>query len=338
MTTSMPILCNVPWYSMLVMPGGEVKPSCRCGMLAGNLNTASLMEIWNGPVYTELRDRLLHNDFSLCGDCYSHRQRHKIFDFPEGTSTAFRLNMAKKKRELATGATLLESGPVDIEMTPYYDCNLKCRMCEWHERKGAWTPKVSAEIQQTLQYAAHIYLTGGEPLLHFESVFWKILNTEGAKDNQDLRITIVTNGNLLTESFMAKYLRHLPLKRVNVSTHATTEKTYRKIIPNGNWRKTQNALHILLELQKTKDFEVMANFVIQKENYHELSGFVTHCEEKGILTRLIRGNGKGKIDLLPSTSAELAAEIDRALEVARDPFNIDELRKIKNFYAASGQE
>lgn len=327
------LTCNVPWFSMLVLPGGEVKPSCACGILAGNLNDQSLMEIWNGQVYIDFRKRLLDGDLSLCGDCYTHRKRHKIFPIQEGDSKDFNENMNIKASELLHGKTVLESGPVDIEMTPYYDCNVKCKMCDWHSRKGCWSPKVYSEVNKTLGYAGHLYFTGGEPLLHFEDVFEdRIVQHPSFVKNHDVSITLVTNGTLMTERFINRRLSNLPLKRVNVSVHAVTAKTYYKIIPRGKWSTVQTALNLLLELQKRKPFEVMVNFVIQKENYHELSSFVAQHEKRGIFIRLIRASGKGEMILSQEMYDSLMAEIHRSLEIALKPSNAAEIKKIGNYY------
>jgi radical SAM protein with 4Fe4S-binding SPASM domain len=48
-------LCTVPWTSAVVLGNGDVAACCVPGLVMGNLNEASMQEIWNGKSYQELR-------------------------------------------------------------------------------------------------------------------------------------------------------------------------------------------------------------------------------------------------------------------------------------------
>jgi MoaA/NifB/PqqE/SkfB family radical SAM enzyme len=48
-------LCSVPWTSAVVLGNGDVAACCVPGTVMGNLNHASMEEIWNGPSYRQLR-------------------------------------------------------------------------------------------------------------------------------------------------------------------------------------------------------------------------------------------------------------------------------------------
>jgi MoaA/NifB/PqqE/SkfB family radical SAM enzyme len=47
--------CTVPWESAVILGNGDVAACCVPGLTMGNLNEATMEEIWNGPRYQELR-------------------------------------------------------------------------------------------------------------------------------------------------------------------------------------------------------------------------------------------------------------------------------------------
>lgn len=73
--------CAYPWQQMIVDLTGEVVPCCywsgygNTGQPLGNTNTQSVDEIWNGPAYQDLRQRMSTGnlDGHPCGNCMSYR-------------------------------------------------------------------------------------------------------------------------------------------------------------------------------------------------------------------------------------------------------------------------
>jgi radical SAM protein with 4Fe4S-binding SPASM domain len=47
--------CNAPWTWMVVVADGDVKPCCYSAASIGNLQEATVDDVWNGPVAMELR-------------------------------------------------------------------------------------------------------------------------------------------------------------------------------------------------------------------------------------------------------------------------------------------
>jgi MoaA/NifB/PqqE/SkfB family radical SAM enzyme len=48
-------ICTVPWTSAVILGNGDVAACCVPGLVMGNLNDATMQEIWNGKRYRELR-------------------------------------------------------------------------------------------------------------------------------------------------------------------------------------------------------------------------------------------------------------------------------------------
>jgi radical SAM protein with 4Fe4S-binding SPASM domain len=66
--------CTFPWYAAVISWDGTVTPCPQdfwCAMKMGNVRDASLREIWNGPVYRELRRKLMTapESLALCHKC-----------------------------------------------------------------------------------------------------------------------------------------------------------------------------------------------------------------------------------------------------------------------------
>lgn len=47
--------CGIPWSETYITPEGEVAIGCCSGFVMGDLRTTSFGEIWNGPLYQQLR-------------------------------------------------------------------------------------------------------------------------------------------------------------------------------------------------------------------------------------------------------------------------------------------
>ena len=63
-------LCTVPWTSAVVLGNGDVAACCVPGLVMGNLNEASMQEIWNGKSYRDLRASVnSDNPLPACAAC-----------------------------------------------------------------------------------------------------------------------------------------------------------------------------------------------------------------------------------------------------------------------------
>jgi len=67
-------VCTFPWYATVVCADGAVTPCPQdffAALTMGNINDATLREIWNGPAYQDLRRRLCNDlaSLPLCRKC-----------------------------------------------------------------------------------------------------------------------------------------------------------------------------------------------------------------------------------------------------------------------------
>jgi radical SAM protein with 4Fe4S-binding SPASM domain len=74
------MVCTFPWYAAVICWDGTVAPcpqDFHAKMNMGNVSETSLREIWNGPVYQDLRQRLVSDAGSLvlCRKCDRIRRK-----------------------------------------------------------------------------------------------------------------------------------------------------------------------------------------------------------------------------------------------------------------------
>ena len=74
--------CYEPWYNMIILPNGSVAPCSIAGnVFTENLKNKSLKEIWLGPEFSKIREKLLSGDLpNYCKKCCSvvHIESEKI--------------------------------------------------------------------------------------------------------------------------------------------------------------------------------------------------------------------------------------------------------------------
>ena len=74
--------CHIPWQQMVIDASGTVNPCCYCSAYGnlnpacGDLNETPLLEIWNGPVFQNLRRNMARGDLAAagCANCLALRQ------------------------------------------------------------------------------------------------------------------------------------------------------------------------------------------------------------------------------------------------------------------------
>lgn len=64
--------CAAPWLEAVVRISGDVLPCCRAGVVFGNVDCASLADVWSGRIAQEFRSRIGAGEFPSpeCERCY----------------------------------------------------------------------------------------------------------------------------------------------------------------------------------------------------------------------------------------------------------------------------
>ena len=125
------VRCTAPWEGFHVLYGGDVKCCTWSNVVVGNVHEKSITEIWNGPGFAEVRERMHEDDIaricpSWCPRLYEDSSKPRL---EVGKSEIFSQNVMAIQAEIEEGATRLTSMPVDFRIVPTNACNLRCIMC-----------------------------------------------------------------------------------------------------------------------------------------------------------------------------------------------------------------
>ena len=149
-------------------------------------------------------------------------------------------------------------------------CNYKCFFC--HEegldmKSSRKSNKTKEEVYNLIQEGLRngykdITFTGGEPLLKIKDVVWYFRKLRENNENPD--ITIVTNGEYITDELIDKVQQYKGKAKFNISLHSLNSADYGKIICVTNENRRFEKVTQNIRRVKEKGIEVKLNFVLLK--------------------------------------------------------------------------
>ncbi len=221
--------------------------------------------------------------------------------------------MVERKIELPEGVPPLNS--YYVYMTA--GCNLACQHC-WiaptYQANGGTGGHLDYDLfelalEEGLPLGlSNIKLTGGEPLLHPDFIRFVDLIREN-----ELGLTIETNGTLMTES-LAHYLKeHSTLNFISVSLDGATSKThdpFRGV--RGSFEKAVQGIRYLVEV----GYHPQIIMSIHQGNVDEIEDLVNLAENLGagsVKFNLIQPTGRGEV----LTGRGQVLDIQRLIELGQ---------------------
>ena len=149
-------------------------------------------------------------------------------------------------------------------------CNYKCFFC--HEegldmKSSRKSNKTKEEVYNLIQEGLRngykdITFTGGEPLLKIKDVVWYFRKLRENNENPD--ITIVTNGEYITDELIDIVQQYKGKAKFNISLHSLNSADYGKIICVTNENRRFEKVTQNIRKEKEKGIEVKLNFVLLK--------------------------------------------------------------------------
>ncbi len=161
-------------------------------------------------------------------------------------------------------------------------CNLKCIMCPWVSYREAlgkqkyMPPAIWESLKPFLAEVASVdFSGGGEPLL-------QPLLTDQIADawRAGCETGFLTNGTLLTSLKISKIL-DAGTDWVGFSIDGATADVYEKIRPGANFKRLCDNIRTLTRARSGKHPLVLINFVIIKQNIHQLKDMAQLAAELG---------------------------------------------------------
>ena len=262
--------CKKPFECFEIHTNGDVYSCCpeflKYKTPAGNIEKQSFDEIWHGKIFTDLRQRVLKGDFSMC-----NKNICVYAPFAENEKPS------DYKRE-----------PKELKICYDYECNYKCITCrdvlktntpeqiELYDK--VYLPKV-IEIAKNSEIAS--LLLTGEPLFSRHS---RRLMKELVKVRPDIKLQITTNGFLMDEENLTKLGIQNNIWGLSVSLDSTNRETYKKILRTDAFDRVMKNLEFMAEWKKQgKVGWITINFVTHLLNYKEMPDFVKLAQKLDVI-------------------------------------------------------
>lgn len=270
--------CLMPFVNIILEPNGSVGLCRHKGTehSLGNLNNSSWQEIWNGDMARKWRQEFLDGNPTICKNELAHQkcnlcpQLGKMF--PE------------EPLELA------EEMPVPLRLTANFNglCNLKCIMCDvWqlpngqYKEENFWIPA----RESLFPFLKEIDMLSGEPLIQPDT--FKLIE-EMSTVNPDCLWSITTNAHWKFTPKLRNALDKIKIKNLILSVDSFDDQTYHKIRTPGNLSIVLENIKKLIEYDEDRKsrgltgLQMNLNFLIQKENWTELSSALHFCLDRDI--------------------------------------------------------
>lgn len=277
--------CLRPFFNAEIYHNGDVFTCCSSYVKypIGNIFRDSFEEIWNGSAAQTIRGQLLLGNQAACRTELCH--------------------LADRSGKGVCGKNLTDKQLTALKTTmPYpknvlfsYDdeCNVRCMMCR--RKRVRYSHNELAKLNSRIDYilpmlknATMVAPVGGEL---FASRHSRLLVKQIIEKYPKIKFRISTNGLFANETMFRelgllytdknKRLKSR-LHQVTVSLHATTKKTYQKIVLGSNWEIVTQNLQWLSELkQRQQMVNFIMVFVLSELNYRELPDFMDWAHNLG---------------------------------------------------------
>lgn len=160
-------------------------------------------------------------------------------------------------------------------------CNLQCPSCReflvFHKKNKEYFSR-----KQLMDHFLNLIENFHEPVeitigsngdafasLIYRDFFYKI------KNNKNTKFVLKSNGLLLEKKIKIYPIIDM-IKRIEISVDAACEETYKKVRSPIGWDKLMSNLSFI---NKTLNIELILNFVIQKNNFHDIYPFFNFCKQ-----------------------------------------------------------
>lgn len=266
--------CPVPFTTMQIDNDGDVQLcSCQLHMpyTIGNVYQTSLKEIWFNEAAEQVRQAVNDGKFTYCSwDCAT------LYNLP-------------KKR--SANPLQVQKIPFRVKIDLDRSCNLKCPSCREDviiEKKSDRIQKQIEIYQEIKQWAMDnpddpfniIPCASGEIFASHSGL--KFLESVAGSNIKNLQISITSNGTLLHRNRDLVLALKNNIKTFSISIDAATPETYADV-RGGDWNQLMLGLDMIKE--ELGHIPLGINFVIQKENFHEIVPFAELAEHYNAMVR-----------------------------------------------------
>jgi radical SAM protein with 4Fe4S-binding SPASM domain len=191
---------------------------------------------------------------------------------------SYRVGLPPVKRWLQTQEELF---PAVVQVQTVNRCNAACRMCPYpttwalqprEVMDDALYSKIAAECASASELQDFIPMAQNEPLLD-PKMAQRIAEFKAQAQPHQM-VELVTNGSALTPERFHRW-EQAGLDLLTISVNAGSEATYERVMGGLRWARLLDVLEQLRQ-RGSAQVNIYLRYVIQRENAHEVRGFVRH--------------------------------------------------------------
>lgn len=268
------IICHNPFEWFEIHPDGKAFACCPAWLKRplGNLLTDSLDDIWNGTTARELRRSIHDGSFRHC-----NRQRcPRLLSCTAPVGVISELGPGTVRDVFETGQVVLPWGPQKLNLCYDRSCNLACSSCRPEiyvasEAERCRAEELSDRVQRELApHARQLIISGtGDPFA--SQAYRRLLEEFVPCDYPHLEsIHLHSNGLLWNPSaWQSMQAAQSFVRTAEISIDAASAAVYSEN-RGGDFELLLENLTFLSSLP----IAITLSFVVQQNNYHEMSDFL----------------------------------------------------------------
>lgn len=271
-------LCKNAFYDARMERDAKINICCgiqNAQYYGDSIFYANFENIWHSNILKVLRLSMVNGTYSFCNPKQCDLLRNAI---KEETHSQFDI-LSEDHYRIKEAVW-----PKELLCTFDLSCNLHCASCrnEVYIAKGRELDKYRKLADQVkekvLPNIEKIKLLGlGEV---FASQIGREFIFSDSLSGNIRKLSIISNGTMLTPEYLNRIIGLWQSIHVSISMDGATKETAEKLRRGLNFDKWKENMVYLGEMRKCgKIDKLMFNFVVQRENYLEMSDFVEMCLE-----------------------------------------------------------
>lgn len=240
-----------------------------------------LMEMWNGPLYRQMRAQM--RDGSQSDRCRASCR--VILGVEERGSPFYRIpdaqlapTVAENRRrlldEIARGVDLLSATPLELTLGVSAHCNFTCGFCTGPQGAfGELSEARLAEVMSWLPGLMQLSVVGpGEPLMSV--TFNRLLDELATGRYPSLRVSMTTNGTLLRPRWVERHAS-ISWGQLRMSVNAGSAAVHERMTGKRLWEQLVENIEAVVALRDRRDppFEFALSCVLSQLVMGELHAF-----------------------------------------------------------------
>lgn len=249
----------------------------------GNLETGDWRDVWNSPAARAVRESMLDGSFRYCNKLLCPRILGN--QLPTRTDPLLGEQVLGFIREQTTEMPV---GPTTLNLSYDRSCNLSCPSCRTEKfaadsaMRERFEELQERNILPMLKDAESVYITGsGDPFA--SKNFRSLMSSLSAAEYPKLKITLMTNGMLLTPAEWQKFGNlHGMIETIRISIDGASAASHEAIRRGSRWEVMLQNLQFIGERRRAGEFRsFVLCYVVQRENFREMGDAVDLAKRIG---------------------------------------------------------